>query len=215
MKALVIYDATGRIWLISYGEETLPQGLTCMFVDIPDGAQLTSIDVTNPDDPQPVFDYLPESDIGRLQKEVEKLKATDATVTLAASFAAESFTDDQALKVMSLYPEWESFIGSSLSTGMRVRYSDRLYKVRQDIATVIENQPPSIDTAALYEEINESHAGTLEDPIPYNNNMELLNGTYYSQDGIVYLCTRDTGQAVYNPLKDLVGIYVEVAEPTE
>ena len=215
MKALVIYDATGRIWLISYGEETLPQGLTCMFVDIPDGAQLTSIDVTNPEDPQPVFDYLPESDIGRLQKDVAALKETDATVTLAASFAAESFTDEQAIKVMSLYPEWESFIGSSLSTGMRVRYADRLYKVRQEIAAVLENQPPSIDTAALYEEISESHAGTLEDPIPYNNNMELFNGTYYSQDGIVYLCTRDTGQAVYNPLKDLVGTYVEVAEPTE
>ena len=215
MKALVIYDATGRIWLISYGEETLPQGLTCMFVDIPDRAQLMSIDVTNPDDPQPVFDYLPESDIGRLQKDVAALKETDATVTLAASFAAESFTDEQALKVMSLYPEWESFIGSPLSAGMRVRYSDRLYKVRQDIAAVLENQPPSIDTAALYEEISESHAGTLEDPIPYNNNMELTEGLYYAQDGIIYRCTRNTEQAVYNPLKDLVGIYVEVAEPTE
>ena len=215
MKALVIYDATGRIWLISYGEETLPQGLTCMFVDIPDGAQLTGIDVTNPDDPQPVFNYLPDSDIGRLQKDVAALKETDATVTLAASFAAESFTDEQALKVMSLYPEWESFIGSSLSAGMRVRYADRLYKVRQAIAAVLENQPPSIDTAALYEEINESHAGTLEDPIPYNNNMELTEGLYYAQDGIIYRCTRNTEQAVYNPLKDLVGIYVEVAEPTE
>ena len=26
MKALVIYDVTGRIWSIIYGEETLPQG---------------------------------------------------------------------------------------------------------------------------------------------------------------------------------------------
>ena len=116
---------------------------------------------------------------------------------------------------MSLYPEWESFIGGSLSTGMRVRYADRLYKVRQNIAAVLENQPPSIDTAALYEEISESHAGTLEDPIPYNNNMELTAGLYYVQDGIIYRCTRNTEQAVYNPLKDLVGIYVEVAESTE
>ena len=42
--------------------------------------------------------------------------------------------------------------------------------------------------------------------------MELENGKYYSQDGVTYLCTRDTGIPVYNPLKDLVGIYVEVAE---
>lgn len=80
-----------------------------------------------------------------------------------------------------------------------------------EISTVLENQFPSINTAALYEEINEENAGTLEDPIPYNNNMELKMGKYYSQDGVIYLCTRDTGQAVYNPLKDLVGIYVEVA----
>ena len=37
------------------------------------------------------------------------------------------------------------------------------------------------------------------------------NGKYYSQDGVTYLCTRDTGTPVYNPLADLVGIYVEEA----
>lgn len=73
MKALVIYDCTGRIWLITYGETEIPQGLTCMFVDIPDGAVLDRIDVTDPNNPQPVFTYLPESDIGRLQKQVEIL----------------------------------------------------------------------------------------------------------------------------------------------
>lgn len=35
MKALVIYDDTGRIWTIMYGEERVPQGLQCMWVDIP------------------------------------------------------------------------------------------------------------------------------------------------------------------------------------
>ena len=41
--------------------------------------------------------------------------------------------------------------------------------------------------------------------------MELFNGKYYSQNGVVYKCNRDTQQAVYNPLADLVGIYVEIA----
>ncbi len=67
MKALVIYDATGKIWSIFYGENQVPQGLLALFVDIPDGGQLERIDVTNPDDPKPVFTYLPESDIGKLQ----------------------------------------------------------------------------------------------------------------------------------------------------
>ena len=119
-------------------------------------------------------------------------------------------TDDESLQIKDMYPEWSEFINQPLSQGMKVQYDNKLYKVRQDIATVLGNQPPSINTAALYEEINESHTGTSEDPIPYNNNMELVEGKYYSQDGVTYLCTRSTGQAVYNPLKDLVGIYVEI-----
>ena len=51
MKALVIYDVTGKIWSIVYGEEEAPQGLTSMFVDIPEGAVLTKIDVTDPKNP--------------------------------------------------------------------------------------------------------------------------------------------------------------------
>lgn len=74
MRALVIYDTTGRIWNIVYGQEEVPQGLTCMWVDIPDGGVLERIDVTDPENPQPVFSYLPESDIGRLQKQVTTLE---------------------------------------------------------------------------------------------------------------------------------------------
>ena len=31
----------------------------------------------------------------------------------------------------------------------------------------------------------------------------------YIQDGVTYLCNRDTVNPVYNPLRELVGIYVE------
>lgn len=134
---------------------------------------------------------------------VNLLKILVSTTTL---------TDAQALSCKSLYPTWESCIGKSLKVGDKVTYKGALYKVRQAIGTVLENQAPGINTAALYEEINETHTGTKEDPIPYNNNMELELGKYYSQDGVVYLCSRDSGQAVYNPLKDLVGIYVTIVE---
>lgn len=101
------------------------------------------------------------------------------------------------------------FIDKSLEVGFKVQYNEKLYKVKQKIAKVLENQPPSIDTAALYEEINETAAGTQDDPIPYNNNMELVKDKYYSQNRVIYLCIRSTGQAVYNNLSDLVGLYVE------
>lgn len=120
--------------------------------------------------------------------------------------------DSEVLKRKNYYPQWNDFIGKSLDIGFKIIYEDRLYKVKQKITTVLENQYPSINTAALYEEINESAAGTLEDPIPYNNNMELEEGKYYSQGGIIYLCTRSTGQPVYNNLSDLVNIYVKKVE---
>lgn len=130
----------------------------------------------------------------------------------AASINKMELTDEQSLQFKDLYPEWATFINQKLEAGFKVLYQDKLYKVKQAITTVLENQPPSIDTAALYEEINETNAGTKEDPIPYNNNMELFEGKYYSQNEVTYLCTRSTGQAVYHDLSALVGTYVEVAQ---
>ena len=90
MKALVIYDSTGRIWSIIYGEESVPQGLQCMWVDIPDGARLDHIDMTDAGNPQPVFSYLPESDIGRLQEQVKRLdgQLTEAQLALTEQYEA-------------------------------------------------------------------------------------------------------------------------------
>ena len=52
---------------------------------------------------------------------------------------------------------------------------------------------PGNGTAALYIRIDESHVGTLDDPIPYSGNMILESGKYYIQDHVIYLCNRDTG----------------------
>lgn len=88
MKALVIYDSTGRIWNIVYGEEMVPQGLTCMFVDVPEGAQLDKIDITNPEEPKPVFTYLPESDIGKLQEKVKALQKENELLNAQVAYLA-------------------------------------------------------------------------------------------------------------------------------
>lgn len=42
--------------------------------------------------------------------------------------------------------------------------------------------------------------------------MALKNGKYYTQDGVTYLCNRDTETAVYNALSELVELYVKVVE---
>ena len=95
MKALVIYDLTGKIWNIVYGEESAPQGLPAIFVDIPDGAQLEYIDLTDPENPEPVFTYLPESDIGRLQKQVAEVRNELTNTQLALT---EQYEENLALR---------------------------------------------------------------------------------------------------------------------
>lgn len=79
-------------------------------------------------------------------------------------------------------------------------------------ATGADGQPGATGTESLWEEICEQHDGSKYDPIPYNGNMALENGKYYSQNSVVYKCFRDTGNPVYHDLVDLVGLYVEVVE---
>ena len=55
----------------------------------------------------------------------------------------------------------------------------------------------------------EGDKGTIDNPIPYSLNMELVEGKYYIEDDVKYLCTRGIA-ASYWPLRDLVGQYVEI-----
>ena len=123
--------------------------------------------------------------------------------------AVQSLTDETAVKVKTLYPSWESLIGKTLTVGEKFYYNGDLYKVLQP-HTAQESWKPGTGTESLYTRIDEAHAGTLQDPIPYNGNMALESGKYYSQNGVVYLCNRDTGTPVHNSLSELVGLYVNV-----
>lgn len=118
--------------------------------------------------------------------------------------AMQSVDEVEAVK---LYPRWA--VGVAYETGFKVQYGDRLYKVRQ-AHTSQADWTPDI-TASLYTEINETASGTIDEPIPYNGNMALEKGKYYMQHGVVYRCTRDTVNPMYNDLADLVGLYVEKA----
>lgn len=130
----------------------------------------------------------------------------------AISCAVMLMSDEKALNCISVFPTWESYIGKSLKTGERVVYQNELWKVRQEITTVLENQSPSIETAALYERIDEEHAGTLEDPIPYANTMTVEEGKHYIEEGIIYKCIRGSGQPLYASCASLVGNYFEKVE---
>lgn len=121
-------------------------------------------------------------------------------------------TDEDALKHPLLVYAWSTYINKSLKAGQIVSYDEKLWRVRQDVSVVLENQEPSLATAALYEVIEIQPTGAIDDPIPYTPPMEIFNGKYYTQNDVKYLCTRDSGQALTHNLADLVGLYVSVVE---
>lgn len=127
---------------------------------------------------------------------------------------AQTLPDTDALEVKGIYPTWKELVEQSatVTQGYKFTHGGRLYKTRQQEYTFVAHyEPGTTGTESLFEVIDETHAGTIDDPIPYDGNMELVAGLYYSQNGVVYLCTRSTGQAVFDNLADLVGLYVEVA----
>lgn len=121
--------------------------------------------------------------------------------------AAASLTDDKALTGVELFPEWE--VGHLYFVGDRFKYNQKLFRVRTQ-HTSQSDWSPGMATASLYEEVTLPCAGTANSPIAYSGNMTLENGKFYTQGGVTYRCTRDTGIPVYHNLSALVGLYVEV-----
>lgn len=134
-----------------------------------------------------------------------------------AAFA--ELDDQEAFKVKELAPAWASKIGSQVETGDRLWYNDYLIKVRMQ-HTVQEDWKPSKDTSSLYELICEDHAGTAEDPIPYNVRLDpdflgmtLEMGKIYTQKGALYECIEGTGIPVYDDLDNpALARYIKAVE---
>ena len=161
-------------------------------------------------------------EITAIQAELAKAEAYERTRPLTESevssllikqqINALSVDDNAALRMLEFYPEWADLIGKVADrAGFRFTYGGKLYKTIPANHTFQADWVPGVGTESLYTRIDETHDGSLYDPIPYDGNMELTEGLYYTQDGVMYLCNRNTGQPVYNALADLVGLYVEIA----
>lgn len=142
----------------------------------------------------------------------DNVKPTILSLT-ACQIVAQSFEDSDAITVKELYPKYEDCIGKQVKQGFKMNHEGVLYKTLQPELTIsAQYVPGSVGTESLYAVIDEIHQGTQEDPIPYFGNMELEQDKYYTQDNVMYHCTRGTGQPVYHALADLIGLYVEVVE---
>lgn len=106
----------------------------------------------------------------------------------------------EALRLPDMYPDWSA--GIDVKVGERYNYGGKLWEVLQ-AHTTQEGWEPGAATLALWKKVDaDAHAGTREDPIPYEQGMALERGKYYTQYGVVYECIQASGALVYD-LKDV------------
>lgn len=169
-----------------------------------------------------VYRDMTSEELEQMQKNAEAYEEYERTRPFTRQEVVDMLVTEQinllsvdnktALRMKSFYPAWADVIGKTVKQGFKFTYEDKLYKVIQPELTIQEQYVTGVGTESLYAVIDETHAGTQEDPIPYSGNMELEAGKYYTQGGVIYHCTTGSGQPVYQPLSELVGIYVEVVE---
>ena len=109
----------------------------------------------------------------------------------------EEQDDNAALENIELFPTWESMIGKEIKKDERYYYDKALWKVVQT-HTAQNNWNPRV-AASLFTQVVKGGAdeGTLENPIPFSLNMELVEGLYYLDNGVVYLCIESLNQCFW------------------
>ncbi len=119
-------------------------------------------------------------------------------------------TDEEVLETPATFATFEELCkrGVQVEKGFALRYRNRMWRAAQ--AHVPQAAyPPGEGTEALYNRIEPGHAGTIDDPVPYEKPMEVHEGKYYVFEGRLYRCTRDSGVALQHDPPELVGHYFE------
>lgn len=148
-------------------------------------------------------------------KQAGQQNAAQATLT-AMLINTYALTDEQALAVKDLFPTWDDCVkkGKELPEGYKLTDGGKLYKVLQAHTPQADWKPA--DTPALYALVSasatEEHAGTKDDPIPYEQMMLIEKDKYYTQDGVLYVGLLDAPNGYPNDLKDLPTLAQKVNE---
>ena len=113
---------------------------------------------------------------------------------------AQAIPDDDdatALALSPICPEWRD--GVHYEAGEIVNRNGQPYRVVQTV-DAIESQPPGAEgMLAVYRPLNPEHAGTLDDPIPFVNGMDVYTDKYYSFNGKTYLAKADMLPCTWEP----------------
>ena len=143
-----------------------------------------------------------------------KIKAMQIlTARITKEINTMNLSNTEALSVKEFYPVWNEN-SLSINKGDKYQHNGKLYEADQAHTSEANFSPDRM--SSIWHVVVEDHDGTLEDPIPYNEELNPLwqgmileEGKYYTQSGTVYKCTRDSGIKLTQNLADLVGHYVE------
>lgn len=115
--------------------------------------------------------------------------------------AATDVPDETALEMPDLFKTWEEALkaGKELPKDTIINDRGQLYRVVQAV-TPQKHQPPHGEgMLAIYRPIDQTHAGTKEDPIPWVYGMDTEQSKYYSYGGKTYLCNLTMPACVWAP----------------
>lgn len=163
-----------------------------------------------------------ETNLTEQGKEIEKIKEDMQqgggnpemqAAIVVAKYNAQSLPDQEALSAKILYETFDQLVEQKFTAkekGYKFRDGEDLYKTAQDNVTFQAQYRTGPGTESLYTRIDETHAGTLEDPIQWKVNMQPELNKYYKEGELIAKCIEDPGQALHNKLSELCpGRYFE------
>lgn len=108
------------------------------------------------------------------------LKAFAGTATV--------LSDSQALQMPDLFPTWDQVLsaGDELPAKTYLTKDGQLYQVMQAVTPQAGQVPGGEGMLAVYRPVEDGHAGTPEDPIPWVYGMDCRAGVCFSYEGHVY-----------------------------
>lgn len=128
------------------------------------------------------------SDLEEITSNIQEIdKAKEA---IKYSINSLDLSNNDTIKYKDYLPDWNDYVGKSLPINFKFKYNNQPYQTIQYINVVLSDQTPDI-VYSLYVAINEEHEGTLEDPIPYVQQMAIEKGKYYIQYDVVYIAIQN------------------------
>ena len=129
------------------------------------------------------------------------MTAVMGSIAVVSTELPDNLALEMAEMAPGCFPTWEMVLESGLllAAGRIIDKDGVLYRVVQQVTPQAHQEPGGEGMLAIYRPIDQEHAGTLEDPIPWVYGMDCTTGLYYSYNGAMYLCKGDMKPCVWEP----------------